>query len=71
MRVCVPTILVVAAFTAAFGAQPPVLVYPSGDTVPENLLRIELLNHLKCPGTKPPQMNEQSHKYNENYNSHS
>jgi hypothetical protein len=34
--------LLFAAAAAAFGASPSVVIYPSGLTVPENLLRIEL-----------------------------
>jgi len=35
-------VLLVAVVTTALGDEPFILVYPSGDAVPENLLRIEL-----------------------------
>jgi hypothetical protein len=44
MRALLATMMVlsVAVLTTSLGAQPSVVVYPSGTTVPENLLRIEL-----------------------------
>jgi hypothetical protein len=41
--------LLFAAAAAAFGASPSVVIYPSGLTVPENLLRIELRFSLALP----------------------
>src|SRR5580704_11835636 len=44
MRALLPTTkaLLVAVVTTGQSAQPSLAVYPSGSTVPENLLRIEL-----------------------------
>jgi hypothetical protein len=42
VRITIIVMLSVAVITTALGKQPLVQVYPSGDSVPENLLRIEL-----------------------------